>query len=164
MFRSFRRYCGVRNLRRFSNIPPKSDLTKISEGVGDIAKFYNEKRAGAKFWNYARSHPFKTYFKIGGMFFGGVFVANSISGLVMDDPPISPYKEPQSFAAINLMKSSYFGLLWPSVPFMVLDPDRRKELFVLGHGVNKLQKSIDEEADKNWITIDWNWGKTKDDE
>jgi len=170
--RSFKRA----NIRLFSDGPKGNDnMKKIADGISNISNHFNQASKSKRFSSYVLSHPFKAYFKVGSVIFGGVFVANTFSGLMVEDPPISPYEAPQSFAWMNLSKSMYFGLVWPSVPFMLLDSEQRKDLCILGRGIKRatddLQKAADEISDditikknkKGWTwNIEWDRKKTRD--
>lgn len=152
---------GARSFRRYST-KPDPNMSKMSKDIGDIAKFFNKKSEGMKFINFAKKHPFKAYLRVGGLFFGGVFIANATTGMLMNDPPLSPYDYPQTFAWMNLMKSCQFALIWPSVPFMLLDKDSRSELMILGQGVKNGVKQIEDdlqitEGDKSVIKTNWKW-------
>ena len=109
-----------------------SYLKDIAKSIENMAKDSSLRNSRKMFKNYLLTHPFKAYFKVGSITFGSVFLANSATGMIMSEPPISPYESPQLFAWMNLSKSIYFGLVWPAALFMLLKKEMRRDLYVLG--------------------------------
>lgn len=88
-------------------------------------------------------NPFKNYCKVGSYGFGVTLATNVIHGLIDSDPKVNIYKNAQSFSFLVLIKSSYFGTLWPSIPFtLILNP---KDFYKLGNG---FERNIESHAQK----------------
>ena len=149
MFPRFWNRVGI-NVCRYST-ENNSQFKKISDSLSNISNIYTKQSRTQEFKSYVFNHPFKAYFKVGSVVFGGVFTVNTLIGLTFKDTPVSPYEYPQSFAWMNLTKSMYFGLIWPSVPFMLLNGNQRYNLCVLGGGMksttDEFQKQL-ESAEK----------------
>ena len=136
------------NMSRFNHI----SRAKTTQAKSTQAKITQAKTTQAKtdkliVVKYVLAHPFKAYFKVGGIVFGGVFLANLTNGLVTTDPPISPYGSPQVFASVNFVKSCVFGLIWPSIPFIVFNAERRLELYTLGYTTDIMLKWYEEDTE-----------------
>jgi hypothetical protein len=130
---------GTMFRRSFSS---DKDLKGIADSLSKMSDTYVKRVNSKSFKNYIFTHPFKAYFKIASVVFGGVFAANTLCGAFSEDPPVSPYEYPQTFAWMNMTKSMYFGLVWPSVPFMLFNKDSRRDLCVLGTSIEKVQTQI----------------------
>jgi len=130
---------GTMFRRSFSS---DKDFSRIADSLSKMSNTYTKRVNRKNFRNYVFTHPFKAYFKVGSVVFGGVFAVNTLCGGFSEDPPVSPYEFPQTFAWMNITKSMYFGLVWPSVPFMLFDKDSRRDLCVLGTTVEKVQTQI----------------------
>jgi len=113
----------------------KRNLDKIADNTSDIAQYYRTKTENGKFLNFAKKHPIRAYFRAGAFGFATVFLGNLMVGLLNKNPPINPYTNPQTFAWTNLTKSFYFWFIWPSIPFMIISDNGRKDLFILGKNV-----------------------------
>jgi hypothetical protein len=121
-----------------------SDVSTIAAGVANmsksatsVSKYVGDLSRARQFRHFVFRHPVKAYFRAGSVAFGGVFVANTASGLLMREPPISPYTHPQSFAWLNLCKCTYFAFAWPAIPFMLLDGEQRRDLCVVGRATKR---------------------------
>lgn len=122
----------------FTTAFPKIKFTRqyttptTDPNLARIANSVEEYTNSMKFKNLLFRHPFKAYCRTGSMVFGFVFMGNLIRGLTDAKPIVSPYEYPELFAITNLGKSLYFGLLWPSVPFMLTNKRNRDKLFIIG--------------------------------
>lgn len=70
----------------------------VAEGVTNIANHFGNVSRAQQFRNYAFTHPFRAYVKVGSITFGGVFLTNCAAGVLMSSPPVSPFEYPQGFA------------------------------------------------------------------
>lgn len=85
--------------------------------------------------------PIGGYFRVASFATGFTFITNYLVGFFNKRPPISPTQDSQSFAIANITKSMYFGLIWPSILFVILK--KPKDYFVLGGSFDKKYLKID---------------------
>jgi hypothetical protein len=80
----------------------------------------------------------KTYLNIGSVTFGTVYLGNTLTGLTLENPPINPYIHKSTFISKNLLKSLYFGIVWPSIPFSLLQNNGFNKLFILNNNLKRI--------------------------
>lgn len=67
-------------------------------------------------------NPFKTYLRIGRVFFGVTFLVNMTSGILLDKAELS--EKPFSYVFCVLCKSIYYIPMWPAIPIELITNPR----------------------------------------
>jgi len=79
------------------------------------------------------SHPFRYYWRAGGLTFCVVAASNMLTTLFDSDRRSFLFEHPQMYFMGLLGKSSYFGLIWPSFYFTAIKSPY--SAFVYGGGL-----------------------------
>jgi hypothetical protein len=79
--------------------------------------------------------PFRSYFKVGSVGFGGTFLGNIAWTSVDENAPLSITQNPEMYSACLLAKSAFAGFLWPAIPFRIYNNPRK--FFCVGGGLQE---------------------------